>query len=365
MAEGIRTENLDVGYDRAVLVSGINIRVRPGRITTLIGPNGAGKSTILKTLAGQLPPLGGKVLLLGRDMREIPEKETAKSMSIVMTERIRTSFMTCRDVAATGRYPYTGRLGILTDRDRQVVEDVLKLVHAEDVADQDFMKVSDGQRQRVMLARALCQEPSVLLLDEPTSFLDLRFRLDILQVIRDAAREKKIAVLMSLHELDLAQKVSDEVVCLGEDRAIWQGTPEEVFSGGHIEKLYHLPEGAYDPLLGISQLPKRKGEPVVFLIGGGGGGISTIYRLQREGIPFAAGIYMENDVECGIARALSVQAVTSPRFVLPGEKEICQAKELIDRCRRVICPDPEPEKSYPAMRVLIEYARKEKKLCPE
>lgn len=363
MGEGIRTENLRVGYDRTVLLDGINIQVDPGRVTTLIGPNGAGKSTILRTLAGQLEALGGRVLLLGTDMRQLSEKERAVNLSVVMTDRIRTSFMSCRDVAASGRYPYTGRLGILTDTDREKVEETLHLVHAEDVADQDFMKISDGQRQRVMLARALCQEPSVLLLDEPTSFLDLRFKLDILEIIRDAAREKKIAVLMSLHDIDLAQKISDTVVCIGEDRSIMQGTPEEIFSGDGIRKLYHLPEGAYDPLLGISQLPACKGEPRIFLIGGGGSGISTCYRLRREAIPFAAGIYMENDVEYSIARSLASAIVTSPRFVLPGEREIGRACDLIDRCSQVICPDVHPESSYPAVRALLSYAERENKLC--
>lgn len=365
MGEGIRTENLNVGYSRTVLLEGINTEVHPGRITTLIGPNGAGKSTILKTLAGQLEAIGGRVLLLGKDMRELSDMDRARNLSFVMTERIRTSWMSCRDVAASGRYPYTGHLGILADTDRKKVDEIMQLVHAEDVAGQDFMKISDGQRQRVMLARALCQEPSVLLLDEPTSFLDLRFRLDILQVIRDAAREKRIAVLMSLHELDLAQKISDYIVCIGEDRKIIQGTPGEIFSGDCIRNLYHLEEGSYDPLLGISQLPPCKGEPQVFLIGGGGSGISTCYRLQREGIPFAAGIYMENDVEYSIAKALASEIVTSPRYKLPGEGEISRAKALIDRCGTVICPERDPERSYEAMRILMDYAKRENKLWRE
>lgn len=363
--DGMRTENLSVGYEKKVLIGGIEIEVRPGRITTLIGPNGAGKSTILKTLAGQLEPLGGRIVLLGRDMRDLSEKETARHLSVVMTDRIHTQWMTCRDVAASGRYPYTGHLGILTDSDREKVEDVLHLVHAEDVADQDFMKVSDGQRQRVMLARALCQEPDVLLLDEPTSFLDLHFRLDILQVIRDAARKRQIAVLMSLHELDLAQKVSDGLICIGEDREIRQGTPEDIFAGDRIQKLYHLSADAYHPLLGISQLPAPKGDPKVFLIGGGGSGISTCYRLQREGTAFAAGIYMENDVEYPIAKALASEIVTVPRFQMPGETQIQKAQRLIDRCGRVICPDRSLAEDYPAAAALLQYAERENKVCPK
>ena len=165
----LRTEQMTVGYRGVPLIRDISIRVRKGEILTLIGPNGAGKSTILKSIIRQLALLGGTVYLDGRSMRDISEREVARSMSVLMTERIRPELMTCGDVVATGRYPYTGRMGILSAEDRKKVREAMELVHAHELYDRDFAQISDGQRQRVLLARAICQEPEVIVLDEPTS----------------------------------------------------------------------------------------------------------------------------------------------------------------------------------------------------
>ena len=163
---GLQTDNLTVGYG-SPLVKEISLCVRPGRVLTLIGPNGCGKSTILKSVTRQLKIMGGSIFLGGQAMETMKEAEIAKKLAMVMTEHIRPELMTCRDIVATGRYPYTGRLGILTEADWQKVEEAIAFVHAEDVAVQDFNKVSDGQRQRIMLARAICQETEILVLDEP------------------------------------------------------------------------------------------------------------------------------------------------------------------------------------------------------
>ena len=210
----LHTENLAVGYGGRALITGIDLTLRRGAILTLIGPNGAGKSTILKSIIRQLALIGGTVFLDGRDMAGLPEQEMAKQLSVMMTGQIHPELMTCFDVAATGRYPYTGRLGILSRADIAKVEECLELVHASELAERDFSRISDGQRQRVLLARALCQEPDVLVLDEPTSFLDIRHKLELLAILKDMVRTRQLAVVMSLHELDLAQKVSDWVVCV-------------------------------------------------------------------------------------------------------------------------------------------------------
>ena len=149
----LKTADLCAGYGRKVVISGVSFEVKAGQIVTLIGPNGSGKSTVLKTITGQLARLGGSISVLGKDLCDIPAAEAALHVSMVMTERIHPEYMTCRDVIATGRYPYTGKLGILSEADWRAVDEAIKLVHAEDVADSDFMRISDGQRQRVMLAR--------------------------------------------------------------------------------------------------------------------------------------------------------------------------------------------------------------------
>ena len=155
--------------------------------------------------------------------------------------------MSCRDVVSSGRYPYTGRLGVLRAEDKQIVEESLRQTDALDFADKPFRAVSDGQRQRILLARALCQQPELIVLDEPTSFLDIRYKLELLSILKRMVREKDLAVLMSLHELDLAARVSDTVVCVAGDRIDKVGPPEEIFTRDYIAKLYLMEPGKYDP----------------------------------------------------------------------------------------------------------------------
>ena len=243
----LQTTDLSVGYDGKALIQKVAFAVQRGRIVTLIGPNGSGKSTILKTIVGQLPRIGGTVLLDGKELGARSRNEIARRMAILMTARMDPELMTCRDVVSTGRYPYTGRLGILRQEDREIVEQSLRQVDALSFADRDFRAVSNGQRQRVLLARALCQQPELIVLDEPTSFLDIRYKLELLSILKRMVRERKLAVLMSLHELELAERVSDTVVCVAGDRIDRVGPPEEIFTREYIAKLYHMEPGQYDP----------------------------------------------------------------------------------------------------------------------
>ena len=246
----LHTKDLAVGYDGSAVVKDLTFSLRPGEILTLIGPNGAGKSTILKTLARRLEPVAGTVLLDGKALSSMAENELARRLSIVTTERVRAELMSSREVVATGRYPYTGRLGILSEHDRAVVDEAMALTHVTELQDAPFEQISDGQRQRVMLARALCQEPEVLLLDEPTSFLDVRYKVEFLTTLKTLAREKRIAVVMSLHELDCAARVSDTVLCVRGGAVDRVGRPEEIFTGAYIEALYGMEPGSYEAFFG-------------------------------------------------------------------------------------------------------------------
>ena len=242
----LQTQDMTVGYDKP-LIEHIDLRLRRGEIMTLIGPNGAGKSTILKTIVRQLRLLGGVVELDGQSLASLDNKTVAQKMSVLMTERHQPELMTCRDVAAAGRYPYTGRMGVLSQADRAKVDEALAQVRAADLADRPFSAISDGQRQRILLARALCQEPEIIVLDEPTSFLDIRYKLELLTVLKRMVRENDLAVLLSLHELELAERISDTVVCVAGDRIDRIGTPEEIFTRAYIAKLYRMEHGKYDP----------------------------------------------------------------------------------------------------------------------
>ncbi len=234
------TQKMCVGYENKPLIKDVEITLEKGEILTLIGPNGAGKSTVLKSVAGQLALLGGTVYLGESAVSEMRGNELAKKMSVVFTQKVRAELKTCRDVAATGRYPYTGRFGVLSKDDWRIVDEVMELTHVTDIAGQNFEKVSDGQKQRVMLARALCQEPEIIVLDEPTSYLDIRYKLAFLSILKEMRQKRNLTVIMSLHELELAKIISDKILCLKGEYVERYGTPEKIFETDFIRRLYGM-----------------------------------------------------------------------------------------------------------------------------
>ncbi len=335
----INTEKLAVGYNKSALINNIEISVNQGEILVLIGPNGAGKSTILKTLSKQLEKICGTVFLKGKDMTKLSDSDISKEMALVMTTHPSTEYMTVEDMVQTGRYPYTGRFGFLSEEDKNIVDNIMITTGVDKIRDKDFNRISDGQRQKVMLARALCQEPEILIMDEPTSYLDIHHKIELLSILKKLVREKNIAVIMSLHELDFAQKCADNVLCIAEGNINRYGSVEEIFYGedGYIERLYGVKRGTYISEYGSVEMEKIKGAPKVFVIGGGGNGIPVYRKLQREGIPFAVGVLHENDVEYPVAKALATEVVVEKSFDKITDAKIERAKAIIDGCDKVMC----------------------------
>ena len=333
----ITAKALSVGYGRKVIVDGLDIEVCAGEILTIIGPNGAGKSTVLRSIASQLPLLGGAVCINDTDISSMSLNDIAKKLSVCFTDRLSAEKMTCEDIVSTGRYPYTGRLGILSDTDRKIVHEAMELTGVTYLADTDIRCISDGQRQTVMLARAIAQEPQVLILDEPTSFLDINNKLRLLSILKELVRSRNIAVVQTLHELDLAQRFSDKILCIANGKADRTGTPEEIFSGSYISELYDISCGSFDNLFGTAEAQRREGEPQIFVIGGGGSGIPVYRRLQRQGIPFAAGVIHENDVEYNAAKSLASVLITEKAFEPIGEESLKKALSVMQKCSQVIC----------------------------
>lgn len=246
MNELLKTVDLSIGYDEKAVAGPFGFPICKGEVLTLIGPNGAGKTTLLKTLAKQLAPVAGTVLLDEKDLNVTKAQELAKRMAVVFSDALRPEQMTCREAVSVGRYPYTGRFGRLSADDERIVDEAMAQVHVTDLQDRPFTAISDGQRQRVVLARALCQQPEIILLDEPTTFLDIRWKAEFLEVLKQLSEEQGKTVLMTLHEPELARLVSDRVACIREGRLDRLGTPDEVFEGRYIAQLFGLDETLYD-----------------------------------------------------------------------------------------------------------------------
>ena len=240
----------------------------------------------------------------------------------------------------------------------------MKLVQVWDLRDRPFGNISDGQSQRIMLARAICQEPEILIMDEPTSFLDISHKLELLAILKDLVQEKKLAVVLSLHELDLAQKISDTVLCINHGVVERAGPPEEVFTSEYIKQLYGIENGGYLYQFGSLELASRHGEAEAFVIAGGGKGIPVFRRLQKLGIPFVTGVIHENDLDFPVAEILAEEVITEKAFEPVSQEALAEARAAMGRCKKVICA-LEPE-DFGTMnmevRQLLEHARKEGKL---
>ena len=352
----LKTEHLSVGYQGKVLIENIEIALHKGEILTLIGPNGAGKSTILKSIAKQLKLIGGVIYLGKKELQQMSGAELSKKMAVVFTEKLRTEFMTCEDVVATGRYPYTGRFGILSGEDHAIVEEAMELVHVTEIRNREFTKISDGQRQRVMLARAICQEPEIIILDEPTSFLDVKYKLEFLSVLQELKMKKGLTVIMSIHELELAERVSDRILCVNGSNVERFGKPEEIFTTGYIKSLFDIETGSFDEENGSMELEPVRGKADIFVIAGGGSGRSTYRKLQRVREPFITGIIYENDLDFPTAKALATELITAKAFEPVDQAALERAQKAIDSCSKVICCRTEFGSLETANRELLAYA---------
>ena len=354
-----RISELAVGYDKKTVVEDVDLEVRAGDVVALIGPNGSGKSTILKTITRHLAPLGGTVELDGRDVSAWKMAKLAQNLAVMLTDRPQTELLTCRDIVEAGRHPYTGRLGVLSGDDHERVRAAMRTAHVEELAERDFMRVSDGQRQRVMLARAIAQDPRVLVLDEPTSYLDIRYQIDLLRILRHLAKSRGTAIIMSIHELELAQKSADKVICVKDGRVFHAGTPENAFTREAIGELYDLEHGAFNERFGSVEIGRPHGEPHTFVIAGGGTGSATFRQLVREGEAFFAGVLHEGDVDCELARDLAADVVVEDAFEAIGDDRIREAERLLARCSRLIVCPPSFGTSNARNADLIEFARQQ------
>lgn len=209
----ITLEQLSVGYKGfSPVVTGINVEIKSGELTCLIGPNGIGKSTLLKTLTGFLPKLGGRLLLDGRDIDLLSQRERAKYISIVLTYKIDVQNLSVAEMVGMGRMPYTGFWGKLNDDDREIVAEAINMVGINHLKDRMVQTLSDGERQKVMIAKALAQQTPIILLDEPTSFLDFPSKVEMLQLLHRLAKETDKVVFLSTHDLELALRIADLLV---------------------------------------------------------------------------------------------------------------------------------------------------------
>lgn len=283
----LTTSDLSLGYRQPrqpefIVASQLNLVLRQGELVCLLGPNGAGKSTLMRTLVGMQPPLGGTVKLDDREIRSLSVSELARSLSIVLTERVDAGNLSTYELVSLGRHPYTDWMGRLSAADHDIVRWAIEVTTAGSLRDRPVNQLSDGERQKVMIARALAQEPTIMLLDEPTAYLDLPRRVEIINMLRNLAQESNCAILLSTHDLDLALRNADRIWLLSNSGVMHIGTPEELVLNGAFAAVFRSEGLEFDSSQGTFKV-QRVSRGTIGLLGEGESTFWTERALERIG----------------------------------------------------------------------------------
>ncbi len=266
-ARHLTTGYLRKSQDAQRILEDIDLELIPGQLTALLGPNGSGKSTLIRTLAGLQPPLAGEVLLQNKPIASWPAASLASQLGLILSERKTAANLSVMEVVALGRTPYTGWLGNLQARDRQRIEEALEQAGITPLRDRKVGQLSDGEMQKVMLARVLAQETPLILMDEPMAHLDLLNRIELLNLLRQLTREWKKGILFSSHDLDLALQLTDSIWLLDKEGTLLAGIPEDLVLSGAIEKSYTRDGLGFDNRTGSLLLPSPAPKGTVSLTG--------------------------------------------------------------------------------------------------
>lgn len=249
----IEIDNLSIGYSTGrrerreiCIASGLSGGVRAGALTALLGPNGAGKSTLIRTLTAYQPALKGEISLCGLPLSSYSSSELAKNIGVVLTERANAGALTVRELVAVGRTPYTGFMGTLRQEDYAVVDDALRAVGIEEMANRKCNTLSDGEAQKMMIAKVLAQQTPVIVLDEPTAFLDYPSKVEMMWLLRTLAHEQNKAILISTHDMEIALQTADSLWLMSRQHGMATGSPETLSSDGTIARYFSSPRLTYD-----------------------------------------------------------------------------------------------------------------------
>lgn len=282
----LHADQLEIGYHesglKTTLLGPKKLDIYRGELICLIGPNGSGKSTLIRTLCGMQPPLAGSVSIDGHPVRPHEIKKLAGLLSVVLTDKVNMGTFPVYNLVAIGRYPYTNWLGKLSQKDESIIERSLECVGMSKYASHPFSSLSDGEKQRVMIARALAQDTPLIILDEPTAHLDLPNRVEIIMLLRSLARKENKSILLSTHELDLALQSADRLWLMTGENALYSGTPEDLVLDGTFEKVFHKRSFDFDIGSGTFKIAYTK-QKSIHIIGDSVRAFWTLRALERHG----------------------------------------------------------------------------------
>lgn len=329
----LQTNALQIGYRSGgslrIVASGLNVQLRPGILVCLLGSNGAGKSTLMRTLSGLQPALGGEIHLDGQSLHALKPLELAQRLSLVLTDRVDTGNLTAREVIELGRTPYTGWLGGLSADDRLKIRLSINQSGVEPLLDRQMHQLSDGERQKVMLARALAQDTPLILLDEPTAHLDLPNRVEMMRLLHTLARDANKAILLSTHELDLALQTADELWLMHPEGTLLTGLPEDLVLNGSFESTFARNGFSFDRGTGTFTIHQPAGNANVYLEGAERPMFWAKRALLREGL----GLSRYPDAPCRVRVAERGEGFEAEIITAGQVQKVSSVQGLIHQIR--------------------------------
>ena len=310
------TTDLGIGYaeknSQKVLHRHLNLALKPGELICMMGPNGAGKSTLLKTLAGFIPVQEGNAYINDKSIKILKEKELSLMVSVVLTEKLAIEDFTVRQLVSLGRYPYTGFFGRLCEEDQKIIDQAIKDTGLELFSDRKLSQLSDGEKQKAMIAKALAQETSIMFLDEPTAFLDLPGRIEIMRLLRQLAAHKNKGILVTTHDLEQTLRFADKLWLIDQGKEMVCGTPEDLLLQGYIESFFARDGILFDSHTGCFRADEDYSERVNI----SGKGINSYWvknALERNGFK------TEKDNVANIH--IEITSGENPEYIISGTRD--------------------------------------------
>lgn len=378
MTTKLQISNLEVGYGDAPIVRGVSFDVPSGEFVALIGPNGSGKTTLLRSLSRSLHPSKGTVLLDGKDVARISGRDLARRMAMVPQDTSVTFEFTALEVVLMGRSPYLGRFAVEGHKDLEIAQQAMAQTSTLHIADRPINELSGGERQRVIIARALAQEPDVILLDEPTSHLDINYQVEALELIHRLTREKQITAIAALHDLNLSAQYCDRLIFLKNGDIYASGMPEDVLTTENVREVYgaevwvrkHPTSGRPYVISGVNpakltaEAAKRfESGPRVHVICGGGTGAPVFAKLVKRGYTVTAGVLNLGDTDQDVADSLGIETVIEPPFSAISEASEQSNLRLISEADAVVLTEvPFGKWNLPNLHAALEAAKMGKRV---
>ncbi|MPW26933.1 ATP-binding cassette domain-containing protein [Alkalibaculum sp. M08DMB] len=343
--EVLKTENLVVSYGDKRVLDCLNISIYKGEFVGIIGPNGTGKSTLVKAITNIIDSHSGDIFIEGRENRNISKKERAKLVAVVPQEFSIDYEFTNLDIVMMGRNPHIDKKNKIGQKDFDIVKEAMTLTNTWDFKDRFFNELSGGERQRVIVARAIAQQTHIILLDEPTSHLDIHHQLEVMELIHLLKKKRNITVVAVLHDINMAARFSDRLILINHGKVVADGTPEEVIKEEHLSKLYSmemivrenkiLGKREIIPLRAIKELTEKKGINI-HVVCGGGTGEKILERLKSLGFNVTAGIINEGDSDWEICKILKIPCVVAPPFSGYSNEDADKNRILINQSDYVL-----------------------------